>query len=83
MILDSIGIKSEDMESYFSSFVVGVLVDFQKVHHTKNYVYKFIFNLIIAKSLERRGAVAQWYSQRTSVLEIADLIPAPIVVELL
>ena len=29
------------------------------------------------------GAVAQWYSQRTSVLEVAGSTPAPIIVELL
>ena len=29
------------------------------------------------------GAVAQWYSQCTSVLEVAGSIPAPVVVELL
>ena len=29
------------------------------------------------------GAVAQWYSQRTTVLEVAGSIPAPVIVELL
>ena len=29
------------------------------------------------------GAAVQWYSQRTSVLEVAGLIPAPVIVELL
>ena len=28
-------------------------------------------------------AVAQWYSQRTTVLEVAGSIPAPVIVELL
>ena len=37
----------------------------------------FIFNFQIL------GAVAQWYSQRTSVLEVAGSIPAPVIVELL
>ena len=30
-----------------------------------------------------QGAVARWYSQRTSVLEVAGSIPAPVIVELL
>ena len=30
-----------------------------------------------------KGAVAHWYSQRTSVLEVAGPIPAPVIVELL
>ena len=29
------------------------------------------------------GAVAQWYSQRTSVLEVVGAIPALVIVELL
>ena len=29
------------------------------------------------------GAVAQWYSQRTTVLEVAGSIPAYVIVELL
>ena len=29
------------------------------------------------------GAVAQWYSQRTSVLEVAGSTPAAVIVELL
>ena len=29
------------------------------------------------------GAVAQWHSQRTSVLEVASSIPGPVIVELL
>ena len=28
------------------------------------------------------GAVVQWYSQRTSVIEVAGSIPAPVIVEL-
>ena len=27
-----------------------------------------------------KGAVAQWLNQRTSVLEVAGLIPAPVIV---
>ena len=30
-----------------------------------------------------KGAVAQWYSQQTFVLEVAGSIPAPVIVELL
>ena len=30
-----------------------------------------------------KGAVAQWYSQRTSVLEVAGSTPAPVIFELL
>ena len=30
-----------------------------------------------------KGAVAQWYSQRKTVLEVAGSIPAPVIVELL
>ena len=29
------------------------------------------------------GAVAQWYSQRTSVFEVAGSTPAPVIIELL
>ena len=32
---------------------------------------------------EFAGAVAQWFSQRTSVLEVAGSIPAPVIVEFL
>ena len=31
----------------------------------------------------RYGAVAQWYSQRTSVLEVTGSIPTPVIVEML
>ena len=30
-----------------------------------------------------KGAAAQWYNQRASVLEVASSIPAPVIVELL
>ena len=38
--------------------------------------------VVQAKSTVSIEAVAQWYSQRTSVFEIAGSIPAPVIVEL-
>ena len=42
----------------------------------------FVWTFLDVQSNEI-GAVAQWYSQRTTVLEVAGSIPAPVIVELL
>ena len=45
----------------------------------------FVFVIRKIKDRLRRSlrSGAQWYSQRTSVLEVAGSIPAPVIVELL
>ena len=45
--------------------------------------YKFQFPILSQEVRLHKGAVAQWYSQRTSVLEVAGSIPTPLIVELL